>query len=100
MIDKSATEIKAIQDVFRVPVLICYFHTLQAWQRWMRVKDNGVSGMRCNSCLLISINLPRRSSTRGTRHYPRHCARQKRACLRQIRGHVMRKTVAAVCVLM
>jgi hypothetical protein len=48
MIDKSDAELNAISDVFdeHTTCLLCDFHRLQAWWRWLRVKDNGVPADR------------------------------------------------------
>jgi hypothetical protein len=47
MIDKSDVEINAIKTVFTdAQIRICFFHVLQAWQRWMRAGKNNVPSTR------------------------------------------------------
>ncbi|XP_049275674.1 uncharacterized protein LOC125756178 [Rhipicephalus sanguineus] len=44
MVDYSKAEISAIKQVFpESQISICDFHRLQAWQRWLRRKENDVS---------------------------------------------------------
>lgn len=46
MIDKSDAEQAAIAQIFPSScVRVCYFHVLQAVQRWMRVRTHGVHGL-------------------------------------------------------
>lgn len=45
MIDAAAGELAAIKAVFpKAAVRICYFHVLQAVQRWSRAGKNAVPG--------------------------------------------------------
>jgi len=47
MIDKSDTEINAIKAAFPdADIRICFFHVMQAWQRWLRTGKNHVPGAR------------------------------------------------------
>ncbi|KAH9365384.1 hypothetical protein HPB48_016605 [Haemaphysalis longicornis] len=44
MVDYSNAEISAIRQVFvNSRVTICDFHRMQAWQRWLRRKENNIS---------------------------------------------------------
>ncbi|KAH8025013.1 hypothetical protein HPB51_002427 [Rhipicephalus microplus] len=44
MVDYSKAEISAIKQVFpESQISICDFHRLQAWQRWLRRKENNIS---------------------------------------------------------
>ncbi|KAH8036901.1 hypothetical protein HPB51_006962 [Rhipicephalus microplus] len=44
MVDYSKAEISAIKQVFpESQISICAFHRLQAWQRWLRRKENNIS---------------------------------------------------------
>ncbi|KAL3210506.1 hypothetical protein MRX96_037078 [Rhipicephalus microplus] len=44
MVDYSKAEISAIKQVFpQSQISICDFHRLQAWQRWLRRKENNIS---------------------------------------------------------
>ncbi|KAH6926678.1 hypothetical protein HPB50_021193 [Hyalomma asiaticum] len=44
MVDYHKAEISAIKQVFpESQISICDFHRLQAWQRWLRRKENDVS---------------------------------------------------------
>ncbi|XP_077528080.1 uncharacterized protein LOC144139664 [Haemaphysalis longicornis] len=44
MVDYSNAEISAIRQVFvNSRVTICDFHRIQAWQRWLRRKENNIS---------------------------------------------------------
>lgn len=45
MIDKSDVEIAAIHAEFgkNAIIKVCFFHTCQAWERWLRKTSNRVS---------------------------------------------------------
>jgi hypothetical protein len=45
VVDKDDAEIAAIRAVFgdTVEIRICYFHVMQASERWLRRRDNGVT---------------------------------------------------------
>ena len=48
MVDKCDAEINAVESVFpRAKVLLCDFHRLQAWWRWINKSENGVPPSRC-----------------------------------------------------
>ena len=52
MIDKSNDEINAIQAAFPgTRPLICDFHRLQAWDRWLKNSANGVPSSRKKSIM-------------------------------------------------
>jgi hypothetical protein len=48
MVDKSHVELNAIHTAFegKVAPLLCDFHRLQAWNRWLTRSDNGVGSHR------------------------------------------------------
>ena len=47
MMDKSDAEVNAVYDVFpNATPLLCDFHRLQAWWRWINKTDNGVPAGR------------------------------------------------------
>ena len=48
MLDKCDAEINSVRAVFsKTHVLLCDFHRLQAWWRWINNRDNGVPPARC-----------------------------------------------------
>jgi len=48
VIDKSDAEILAIRecDLSSAEIRLCFFHIMQAWQRWLKRSDNGVKQVR------------------------------------------------------
>ena len=50
MIDKADAEISAIKAAFpEAAIRICFFHVMQAWERWLKKTENGVRVGTCAS---------------------------------------------------
>lgn len=59
MIDKSKQEMAAVRQLVLTgdadDYLLCYFHFLQDWERFLRSKDSGVSGREMQHRLLLEL---------------------------------------------
>jgi hypothetical protein len=54
MIDKSPTEMRALMDCGLI-FFLCYFHVLQAWERFVRSADSGVTDKRMRGSILRDV---------------------------------------------
>ena len=59
MIDKSATEIAAVQQLVlsrdALGWLLCYFHFLQDWERFIRSNESGVAEKHGQHALMLAL---------------------------------------------
>lgn len=69
MIDKSATvtEILALHNC-GIEYFLCLFHVLQAWERFVRSADGGVSNKGVRKAILTDINILARTADEATFH--------------------------------
>lgn len=65
MIDKSPTEMRALRDC-GIEYFLCLFHVLQAWERFVRSADGGVSGKGTRKAMLADINNMARTADKAT----------------------------------
>eukprot|EP00611_Tribonema_gayanum_P026463 TRINITY_DN630_c0_g1_i7.p1 TRINITY_DN630_c0_g1~~TRINITY_DN630_c0_g1_i7.p1 ORF type:complete len:600 (-),score=121.78 TRINITY_DN630_c0_g1_i7:81-1880(-) len=54
MIDKSPTEMRALDDC-SIQYFLCFFHVLQAWERFVRSADGGVRDQGMRKAILANI---------------------------------------------
>jgi hypothetical protein len=54
MIDKSPTEMKALSDC-AIIYFLCYFHVLQAWERFLRSAASKVSNKDSRNSVLADV---------------------------------------------
>lgn len=54
MIDKSPTEMRALEDC-GMRYFLCLFHVLQAWERFVRSADGGVTSKDVRKAILADI---------------------------------------------
>jgi hypothetical protein len=54
MIDKSPTEMRALRDC-DIIFFLCFFHVLQAWERFVRSADSGVTSKATRKHILKDI---------------------------------------------
>jgi hypothetical protein len=63
MVDKSAVELKAIATVFpEAKPLLCAFHRIQAWRRWLVSKQNGIPQKKHEHVLTLLATIADASS--------------------------------------
>jgi hypothetical protein len=55
MIDKSKAEMSAVASTLGSKYLLCYFHLLQDWERFLRSSDSGVRTAEDRHSIMISL---------------------------------------------
>lgn len=60
MIDKSKTEIAAVNQLVSTGDargwLLCYFHFLQEWERFLTSSESGVSGKEARHSVMVALD--------------------------------------------
>ena len=55
MIDKSKAEMAAISSIPGAKFLLCYFHLLQDWERFLRSAESGVKSAEQRHAIILQL---------------------------------------------